>query len=87
MKRWSQGSVGMIANPEGNYYECDEVDELIDPRWRPMRTAPRDRTRIEVLVYRNGSEWVDFLEENEWADEHTAWRPCHPEWNEDPDAS
>ncbi len=110
LTRYIQGEIGMIVHPEGDYFEVDEVEEMlegirppIDPRWRPMHTAPRDGTVVEGWwphdpEYRFVSwratatrpEWPNNGDEFTWIpinDElvypPSAWRPAHPEWNEE----
>jgi len=68
----------------------DGGDGVVDTRWRPMETAPRDGTIIEMLC-RGDSVFVCWLEPY-WAsvqalpnpavliDPGSPWRPVHPEW-------
>lgn len=64
-----------------------------DPRWRPMRTAPRDGTVVEILTNpssygqrvhfatdRDGERWNTIV--GGISSEPIAWRPAHGEWNE-----
>lgn len=57
-----------------------------DPRWRPMRTAPRDGTVLETLDCNREIEWVGGVMLAAMIESHDliAWRPAHPEWNEEP---
>ena len=65
---------------------------MIDPRWRPMRTAPKDGTVVEALhgqhttlAYFQRDHWRETSgTENLWEIHNPrAWRPAHPEWNQD----
>lgn len=66
-----------------------ELEDL-DLRWRPMRTAPRDGTVVELREgghaingRRHGKSW--FNVQGKWLDP-AAWRPAHPDWNEKEEA-
>jgi len=66
--------------------------------WRPMRTAPRDGTWVEIRYGRWDQQ--PFIEYAQWITDQSdasfrfwnvsghgevtprAWRPAHPEWNE-----
>ncbi len=72
--------------------------DLPDSRWRPMRTAPRDGTWVEIRYGRWDQQ--PFIEYAQWITDQSdasfrfwnvsghgevtprAWRPAHPEWNE-----
>ena len=59
-----------------------------DHRWRPMRTAPKDGTVVELLVH-GDQVGIGHFDAGEWwamgtAFNPDAWRPAHPEWQEEP---
>lgn len=71
----------------------------IDTRWRPMRTAPRDGTVVELREggHTTNASYHEVINihkvgtgQSAWGGyrnlDPAAWRPAHPEWNEDPDA-
>lgn len=67
-----------------------------DMRWHPMRTAPKDGTVIEALCIKTrGASYSRILRfdtrSGRWWTmaggtlvNAAAWRPAHPEWQEDP---
>ena len=61
--------------------ECPHAP--IDTRWRPMRSAPRDGTFVELLYYEAGSQYEGVTESDDFNEQCIAWRPAHPEWNEE----
>ena len=44
---------------------------LVQP-WRPMRTAPKDGTEIECLVYHRNRRYAKKADKHEWTDIVTA---------------
>jgi len=68
----------------------EQIDALkdLDNRWRPMRTAPRDGSVIEIrktggaVINAPFPEPMDPTGDAPWGN-GWAWRPAHPEWNEE----
>jgi len=74
---------------------CANADNIADTRWRPMRTAPKDGTVVEVRltemhtnlvlwgVYEGDECWVAVASSMTSPSDFTgfAWRPTHPEWD------
>ena len=56
----------------------------LDPRWRPMRTAPRDGTVCEVLNSTGTRSFIDFrYADPELSARYVGYRIAHPEWQEE----
>lgn len=57
-----------------------------DTRWRPMHSAPRDGTVIELRwsSMSNFGRYEDgWLVGDTYFSTPDCWRPAHPEWNEE----
>lgn len=61
-----------------------ELEDL-DSRWRPMDTAPKgdDAVTVEVLHEDGLPRFWDFRHSDPETQRCVAWRPAHPEWNEE----
>ncbi len=66
--------------------------EAADPHWRPMHSAPRDGTWVELAMVGGGTAWTDEAEVINRKRSNdprknvrrvpVAWRPAHSEWDE-----
>lgn len=81
LKRYRCETSGMEEDPNGGYLDLDEVEEMleglcppIDPRWRPMRTAPRDGTVVEAVC--QGIPRLAKWSPKEFG-EKQGWGACH----------
>ncbi len=60
-----------------------ERAEAIDPRWRAMRTAPRDGKTVEVLHETGRHSFWKFFEDSGPNTSMIAWRESHSDWQEE----
>ncbi len=80
----------VLSDPDAFAKETREMLEsleVIDMRWRPMRTAPAGRL-IEVLLQRESEHGLFYqpafmeIEEGDEVTDALFWREAHPDWQE-----